>query len=77
MSESLEKKVLRILAGQSPGYYAFPNASAFWAEELDPVQVAAALDKLHKRGKVERELLELDPDGPPVPGGYRLPKEEA
>jgi hypothetical protein len=70
----LRDQVLAVLAGQSPDYFAFPNASAFYAEGLDPDQVAGVLAELHAEGRLERELL-LDQDEPeaePIPGGYRL-----
>ena len=66
---------MQVLGGQSPDYFIFPNASAFVAVELDPVDVAAALDELHQEGKLERELVsagDAGEDGELVPGGYRL-----
>jgi hypothetical protein len=75
--------VLRVLGGQSPDYFIFPNAAAFAAEGLDAVEVAAVLDELHQEGKLERELIALTADNPEadgelqgVPGGYRLRDEE-
>jgi hypothetical protein len=71
--------VLKVLGGQSPGYFIFPNASAFVAEGLDPAEVADTLDELHREGKLERELLPVgDPggDGEMIPGGYRLTDQE-
>lgn len=67
--------VLKVLAGQSPDYWIFPNAAAFAAEGLDPVDVAETLDELHGEGRLEREQLppdDPDGDGAPLPGGYRL-----
>jgi hypothetical protein len=71
----LRLAVLKVLAGQSPGYFIFPNAAAFAAEELDPEDVAGALAELHAEGKLERELIvagDPDDDGGAIPGGYRL-----
>lgn len=75
--------VLKVLEGQSPDYWIFPNASAFAAEGLDPVDVAEALNELLADGKLERELLIEEGKGANdggveyVPGGYRLvPKAE-
>jgi hypothetical protein len=70
--------VMKVLEGQSPDYWIFPNAAAFAAEELDPRQVAETLDDLLVEGVVERELLIVDGEGANdggveyVPGGYRL-----
>jgi hypothetical protein len=71
--------VLKVLAGQSPGYFIFPNASAFVAEGLDPEDVADALEQLHRDGKLERELLLAGPaaagengESEQLAGGYRL-----
>ena len=71
--------VLKVLKGHSPDYFIFPNASAFYAEELDPDEVAETLDELHNEGLVEREQFVVEVteganDGAAeiVPGGYRL-----
>lgn len=71
--------VLKVLGGQSPGYFIFPNASAFVAAGLDPGDVVEALEKLHTEGKLERELISVEATDPAsdggvehVPGGYRL-----
>lgn len=72
--------VIKVLGGQSPNYFIFPNAAAFVAEGLDSTEVADVLAELHDEGRVEREELldESDPDAAPVPvpGGYRLIEEE-
>jgi hypothetical protein len=70
--------VLKVLAGQSPDYYIFPNAAAFAAEGLDATEVAEVLDSLHVEGKIERELVHVidHEDEVIVPGGYRLAGEE-
>ena len=70
-ADDVRALVLQVLAGQSPDYFAFPNASAFVAEGLDPVDVADVLAELHAAGQLERELIEL-PDADPIAGGYRL-----
>jgi len=81
-TKKLRKQVLGVIAGQSPDYFIFPNASAFVAEGLDPVKVAEALDDLHADGTLVREVFVHMPDananGEPeqVPGGYRLKTEE-
>jgi hypothetical protein len=69
--ETTHDAVRRVLAGQSPDYFAFPNASAFVAEGLDPNEVADILAELHQAGELEREEAE---DGPP--GGYRLTHDQ-
>lgn len=66
---------MRVLEGQSPGYYIFPNAAAFAAEDLDPEEVADALKVMYDSGLLEREEFTItDDDGETitVPGGYRL-----
>jgi hypothetical protein len=74
--------VLKVLGGQSPDYFAFPNASAFAAEGLDAVEVAAVLEELYAEGKLERETFVVeatdpanDGGGEQLPGGYRLKPE--
>jgi hypothetical protein len=74
--------VLKVLAGQSPGYFIYPNAAAFTGEGLDPGEVAEVLDELHREGALERELIAASPDNAEengelegVPGGYRLTTE--
>jgi hypothetical protein len=69
---TLQEQVLKVLAGQSPGYSIFPNAAAFAAEELDPDEVAAALEVLHEQGLVTRETVFGVEGGQGIPGGYRL-----
>jgi hypothetical protein len=84
MSKATDNRlaVLKVLGGQSPGYFIFPNASAFIAEGLDPGDVASVLDELLSEGKVERELIPTgethddNGDAPEVvPGGFRLIEE--
>ena len=75
MSRLTQREVLEVLAGQSPGYYIFPNAAAFAAEGFDPGDVAEILEQLHRKGQLTRELLvagESSEDGELVGGGYRL-----
>lgn len=74
--------VLKVLGGQSPDYFIFPNASAFVAEGLDAEDVADVLATLHDEGKVEREAIPIEPVDPndgaepeTMPGGYRLIQE--
>ena len=69
---TLQEQVLTVLAGQSPGYYIFPNAAAFAAEALDPDEVAAALEVLHEQGLVTRETVFAVEGKQGIPGGYRL-----
>lgn len=74
----LRLAVLKVLSGQSPGYFIFPNAAAFIADGLQPGDVAEVLEELHADGKVERELLVLEEEPQngneptAIPGGYRL-----
>lgn len=84
MSESGDI-ILRVLQGQSPDYFIYPNAAAFAAEDLDPEQVAQMLAELHEAGQVEREQIEIvsgyDSMGEEITdsvgGGYRLVKQPA
>jgi len=72
--------ILRVLQGQSPDYWIYPNAAAFAAENLNPEDVARQLSELHQQGIVERELITIvtgyDSDDEPITdqiqGGYRL-----
>jgi hypothetical protein len=82
-ADELRDTVLRVLTGQSPDYFIFPNASAFVAEGLDAVDVADELDELHRAGTVEREIFFVAVEGGAddgatveMPGGYRLKREE-
>ena len=79
MSETFDEKLQRVLQGQSPDYFIYPNAAAFAAEDLDPEAVAQALAQLHENGIVEREQVTIVSgyaDGEEVTdtigGGYRL-----
>lgn len=85
MSKSTDARlaVLKVLAGQSPDYFIYPNAAAFTAEGLDPDDVAEVLDELHRDHVVTRELITVgessDENGDQpelIGGGYRLIREE-
>jgi len=83
MTADVRLAVLKVLGGQSPGYFIYPNAAAFHALGLDPAEVADALDELHKEGRLDREVYVTTVEGGvddgatvEVPGGYRLKPEK-
>lgn len=59
MSE-LTEIILKVMAGQSPDYFIYPNAAAFAAQQLDPELVAEELAELEKAGEIEREQIVVE-----------------
>jgi len=70
MTKKTEQTVRRVLVGQSPDYFIYPNAAAFAAEGLNAGEVAVVLMLLEDQGTVERERLDE------IGGGYRLIRQE-